>query len=395
LTCYFTKIHPFYPIINRTWFAEKYKYSFVPPLLLNAMCFVACYHCEPCTIHRAGFSSSLQAKEAFYKDAKKLFYEEQEGDLLVTLQSCILLSFYGGQPRSALNCRTWLAMAATIAEELGIHSSTNKTKMNEADKSLLKIIWWTLVTRDAMTTAFFGRPQKICDQRCDVDMLNFEDFLIVDEDPEGLMFGRRDLTNYHFLIELAKAMEILMKIFSTRYYPRSDPRPCMEEYKLLTEWKSDLPQCVDWDATPQTTTARYLAMTYHLLLIFIFRPRMEDSEQLESSSMETAIRSATEVAKLLAKVGRKNTLAIPQDMYVVLVTAMVILLTDFRQRKLEISKLHLQMCLMILTQAKGCWDHAWWLIDMFEQMLEDDDPEPTARATATGDDNFGFVSQIW
>lgn len=391
LTSYFETIHPFYPIINRTWFAEKYSFATVPPLLLNAVCFAACYHCDPSIIHRAKFESRLEAKRAFYRDAKRLYYEEQEEDLVVVLQASILLSFYSGEPRSAWNCRSWLAIAATIAEDLGIHSSTTNIRMNESDKSLFRLIWWSLVRRDVMTSSFLGRPQKICDQRCDVDMLTLDDFYAVDQDPENPIFGKRDITKYHFVIESSKALAILMKVFTARYYPGSDPQPSMKEHALLMDWKNNIPACVTWQSSPQSVASRYLGMMYHHLLMFIFRPRMIDSETSESCRMEDAVASATEVAKLVAKIGVKGTLDIPQDMYNVLVTAMGILLTDYRKQQSEISKLHLQMCMMILSQARDSWDHAWWLMDMFEQMLEGEQSEMAGRTPA---DDFDFFAHL-
>lgn len=396
VSSYFAIIHPFYPVINRRWFADRYFSNTVPQLLLNAVCFAACYHCDPATIHRAGFASRRDAKEAFYRDAKRLYYDEHEQDLVVILQACILLSFYGGQPRSAWNCRSWLAIAVTIAEDIGLHSFSTRTEVNENDRSQLKIIWWVLVIRDVMTSSFLGRPQKICDQRCDVDMITLDDFMEVDRDPESPIFGRREVSSYHFLIETSKALEILMKIFSARFYPRSDPRPSMDEYKQLIEWKQNLPDSVNWLKNPHGATSRYLGMIYHHLVIFVFRPRMVDSEQAELCSMDEAVGAATEIAKLVGKIGLKSTLDIPQDMYMVLVTAMGMLITDYRNNHSEVSKLHLQVCMMTLTQARESWDHAWWLMDMFEHMVEDEPrPEASGRRSPAVADNFDIMKSLF
>lgn len=378
---YFTVVHPFYPFINRRLFAEKFINNCVPPLLLNAVCFAACHHCEPAVFHRSGFGDRQEAKMAFYSEAKRLFDEDNEDDILVILQSAVLLSFYGGKPRRVWNNRSWLAIAVNIVEDMGGHRSTVRSCMNDTDKSQIRIIWWCLITRDIMTSLTLGRPQKICDLRCDADLLTLEDFDRIDKDPDGIIFGRADRAYHHLLIESAKANTLMMKVFSARYDPRSDPQLNMTEYEReLAEWKKNLPPCVNWNESPSSIPAIYMSMIYHHLVIFIFRPRMIDSEVIEDCSLEHSTRSATEIAGQLAKLAVKGTLSIPQDIYSIFVTAMVILIVDLRSNGSIVSKLQLQICMMTLNQAKESWDHAKWLVNMFGRMIEGESEQPASGA---------------
>jgi hypothetical protein len=402
LSSYFTKIHPFYPIINRRWFADKYMASNIPLLLLNSVCFAACYHCDQDIIIRAGFTTRANAKETFYREAKKVFDDEQEDDVVVILEAAVLLSFYGGKPRQVWNNRSWLAIAVTVAEDMGIHRSTLRSQMNEKDKSHLRIIWWCMVIRDIMTSLTLGRPQKICDLRCDVDLLTLKDFEI-DEDPENPIFGKKDPAMHHFLVEYAKANVLMMKIFSARYDPRSDPQPNMtDHYKELIDWRQKLPDCLDWKKNPSSFAAMYTSMIYHHLVIFIFRPRMVDSEIMELCSLEQAVKSSTEIASLVAKLGVRDTLVLPQDMYSIFVTAMVVLISDTKTNKSVVSKLQLQICMMTLKQSTESWDHASWLVRMFDRVLESepdssDTQTPTRESNVRADDMellrglFGYI----
>ncbi|CAN6674828.1 hypothetical protein TRVA0_067S00342 [Trichomonascus vanleenenianus] len=378
LRVYFHVIHPFYPIINRRWFAEKYALQAVPPVLMNAVCFAACYHCNSTAIHNAGFSYRQDAKKAFYEDAKRLFDDDTESDLVVVLQAAFLLSFHGGKPRRVWNNRAWLSVAVNIAEDLGMHRFTVRSSVDKFDKSHLRIIWWCMVMRDIMASITLGRPHKICEFRCDVDPLMVEDFELVDKDPDDTdLFGKSDPDYYHLLVEVCKANMLMWKVFSSRYYPRSDPRCNPVEYRdELAAWRQELPEIVDWAKRPKSLPAIYMAMIHHHLMIYIYRPRMIDSEVLEVCSLEESVQFANEIVSQVIKLASTELLAIPQDVYPLFVTAMAILIADFRSNQAVVSKLQLQICIMTLNQARESWDHASWLKSLFERMLEENTTSP-------------------
>ncbi|CAN6675166.1 hypothetical protein TRVA0_101S00144 [Trichomonascus vanleenenianus] len=379
LRAYFHIVHPFNPIINRRWFAQEYDSQTAPPALLNAMCFAACYHCDSSALYDAGFSCRHEAKKAFYEDTKRLFDEDQDPDLVILLQVALLLSFHGGKPRRVWNGRSWLAVAVNIAEDLGMHRSTMNSRVDELDKRHLRIIWWCMVMRDITTSITLGRPHKICDLRCDVDLLTIEDFEEVDRDPDNTdLFGKADTAYYHLLIGVCKGNILMWKVLGSRYDPRSDPRYNPSEYsKELLDLRKSLPECVDWSKRPTSLPALYMAMVYHHLMIYISRPRMIDSEILEVCSMEQSVRSANEIVSQVAKLAANEILAIPQDVYPLFVTAMAILIADYRSNHSVGSKLQLQICMMTLNQARDNWDHAVWLRSLFERMLEENETSGT------------------
>ncbi|CAN6674823.1 hypothetical protein TRVA0_067S00232 [Trichomonascus vanleenenianus] len=378
LRVYFHVIHPFYPIINRRWFAERYASQTVPPVLMNAVCFAACYHCDSSAIHNAGFSYRQDAKKAFYEDAKRLFDDDVEPDLVVVLQAAFLLSFHGGKPRRVWNNRAWVSVAVNIAEDLGMHRSTMRSSVDKFDKSHLRIIWWCMVMRDIMASITLGRPHKICELRCDVDPLMVEDFELVDKDPDDTdLFGKSDPDYYRLLVEVCKANMLMWKVFSSRYDPRSDPRYNPAEYRdELAAWRRELPEIVDWAKRPNSVPAIYMAMIHHHLMIYISRPRMIDSEVLEVCSLEESVQSANEIVSQVIKLASTELLAIPQDVYPLFVTAMAILIADYRSNQAVVSKLQLQICIMTLNQARESWDHASWLKSLFERMLEENTTSP-------------------
>lgn len=373
LTSYFQIVHPFYPVIARQWFCDKYFKNDIPPLLLNSVCFAACYHCPMSVIFQMGYPSREKAKEVFYLEAKRLFDEDQEDDIVVVLQAVILLSFYGGKTRRVWNSRSWLAIAITIAEEMGLHRLTSRIKMNEADKCHLKIIWWCIVFRDFFTSLSYGRPPKTHDPNADTELLTVEDF-DWDPDPDDPMFGRKDAFNCHFLVEYAKLNRFMGKVIQMRYCAYYDIRQSTLDklYDELTEWRQSLPPCLDWTINTTHNAARYTCMGFHHMCMFIYRPRSTDPDFIDK---RRAVESASAISTIVGKLGVDGTNHIPQDMFQIITVAVAILLSDFA--KSDVTNLQVQICLMILNQAKENWDHAQWIVSFFErlQLTQPDQPD--------------------
>lgn len=372
LASYFEIVHPYYPLIKRRWFAQKFQDHDVPPLLLNAVCFAACYHCEASVIFRTGYKTREDAKEAFYAEAKRLFDLDEEEDSVIVLQAAILLSFHGGKPRKVWGSRAWLAVAVTISEDLGLHRSTSRVKMNEEDRSHLRLLWWCIVVRDMMTSFTWGRPPRTMESRLDFDMLTLKDFE-TDEDPEDPIFGRRDPKLCEYMVWNAKINLIMMKVICVRYSPRLflDPTTSLNDlYAELLEWRRSLPPSLDWSVDPNSLTATYTCMTYHHVTIFIFRPMMQDLDVLEMCSLKRAVESASEIASLVGTLGVLEARRIPQDVYQVIATALGVLLSDVQSENSVISKFGLQICLMTLNQGKEHWDPGALLVKCFGRLQE-------------------------
>lgn len=377
LESYFTYIHPFYPIVDCKWFAKHYSADTVPALLLNAMCFAACYHCPISTVFSARFASLRAAKEAFYQYAKLALVTQGWPEPGVAIQTAILLSFQGaGTPGDVWNTGTWIGLAVSMAEDHGLHRSTLQANLNPKDKQLFKVIWWVLVFRDTMTSLTLGRPNKISMQDCDVDLLNLEDFNH-DFDPENgeTLFGRRDERKHEMLIEICKLNVLMGELTRIRFKPRDPEVNHTADIQIkLDAWRAALPARLDWCKSPQAEEAMYLNMLYQHLIIYMYRPRLADSEILEDFSLAKTIEAASEIAVIVGKLGMKNILAIPQDFYSVFVTAMVVLAVDIRSKAKQglpcLSSTQLQVCMLTMNQALDHWDQAPWVVKMFEKLQQ-------------------------
>lgn len=395
---YFENVHPFNPVVNRMWFANKYREGTLSHLLIHSVCFAACYHCPMSAIYEAEFSTRRQAKVSFYSKAKTLFDCNYEKDKLVAIQSCILLSFWGGKPNDVWNSRTWLGVAFSIAEDLGMHRSTENTDMHPADKSHFRIIWWCLCSHDILSSLTIGRPPKVTFERCDAEKLTLEDFAQADEDPGEPIFGFREIEQSFYHIEVSKLTMMLHQVFMARCDPRS-PRSAtlnQAQYDQLLAWQAELPPRIDWNTHRDSLFALCLRILYHNHVLYIFRPRTADSITEDDCSVEKSLVSASEIALAASKLSMMSMTKVPQHVYGSFVMSMVILAMDSRYNlssSPDASLMQLQICKMVLSQSEGNWDHSQWVLKVFDRLVEQsndeaDTPAQPSLSPMAANDNY-------
>uniref|UniRef100_A0A060T812 ARAD1C26070p n=1 Tax=Blastobotrys adeninivorans TaxID=409370 RepID=A0A060T812_BLAAD len=372
---YFANVHPFHPFINRPWFAALYKKGKLPWLLVHSVCFAACHHCPSSAISGAGFMTRAEAKMFFYTKAKLLFDNNHEQDKVLVIQACILLSFYTGGPQDIWDTRAWLAMAISICENLGMHRSLAHTNMSDSDKSHLKIIWWSIANRDILTSLTFGRPPKIHLERCDVEPLELWDFDHLDRDLSEPFLGTRQVSQYHYMIESTKLTQMMHHVFEARCDPRAPQSASINDsqYQQLESWRSLLPCEVDWDIAKDDRFAMCLRILYHHQVMYIYRPRTSDTANCEDCSLSKSLESAADIAMTASKLSMNSMMTVSQDVYPSFFMTLVILTMASRMRsegESQLAYMQLQMCKMVLSQCEGYWEHASWILKIFDRLTE-------------------------
>ncbi|PKS12593.1 hypothetical protein jhhlp_000801 [Lomentospora prolificans] len=93
LKSYFQWFHPCFSILDEldTW--NQYEDGTISHLLLQAMLFIGCLHCDEDYLQQAGLGSRRRAKYLFYNRAKDIYDVGYEEKRLVVIQSLFLLSF--------------------------------------------------------------------------------------------------------------------------------------------------------------------------------------------------------------------------------------------------------------------------------------------------------------
>ncbi|RMJ22930.1 hypothetical protein PHISP_06193 [Aspergillus sp. HF37] len=121
LKAYFTWFHPCFPILDRAATYESYVHRAVSPLLRQAMYFIGISLCTDAAFGGTGFDDRYQAKFLFYRRAKAIYDADLESNVIVKLQSLLLLSFWRGGPSEESDTRFWLSIAINLAQKRGVH----------------------------------------------------------------------------------------------------------------------------------------------------------------------------------------------------------------------------------------------------------------------------------
>jgi hypothetical protein len=176
--CYFERIHPLIPMINRTQFMRQYNDPANPPSLLlrQAILVAGSRACtNPGLLDERG--SSKLATATFYKRAKALFDANYEVDRVAAVQSAILMGWWlEGPDEVTSNVYYWTRVGVTVGQGIGLHRSVEKSGMPEMEKRVWKRIWWSLFVRDRSTAVAMGRPVMINLEDSDVPMITMDDF---------------------------------------------------------------------------------------------------------------------------------------------------------------------------------------------------------------------------
>jgi hypothetical protein len=144
---YFQYCYPWCPVLDKDSLSKDLKQS---SLLESALALVGS-HIQPPMIPHAGPASN-------YERARKLFYEDEEADLLTSLKSISL--FYWWSPRSPTIVHRhsswwWTSVVIRHAQQAGFHREPTLDRTCDArvDLGLRRRIWWT---------AFVGKNRHVC-----------------------------------------------------------------------------------------------------------------------------------------------------------------------------------------------------------------------------------------
>lgn len=121
MATFFEYSHPACPLFNRKEFMALSVGGRLSPLVLNAVLFMAVFHCPAPLLGAMGFPSRYIASLSFYRRAKILYDSGYERDGFATVQATILLSHYSGSPMEQKDTWHWLGIASAMAQSLGMH----------------------------------------------------------------------------------------------------------------------------------------------------------------------------------------------------------------------------------------------------------------------------------
>ncbi|EHY52126.1 Cutinase transcription factor 1 beta [Exophiala dermatitidis] len=366
--------YPLYSIVNKAEFLEQYQAGTIPWILLHAACLIGAAYCDLSVLKSAGFKTRQSARRFFYDKAKILYDVGYETNSVVLLQAIIILTFWGPDMKSYWNPCSWVGVAVTIAESLGIHRSMISSS-SLRDKGLLRRMWWAIAVRDAYCGTLLGRPFRVNMGHCDTPMLTIEDFSseqgqddVADETRLSILYQ----------IQLAKLSLILRHIINAQFNQGfSSTRQSLHE--MLDQWRSELPPAINWSDTGPSTSmfAESLKILFHHHMIYIYLARQDASTddstpRLDSGSTtceiaESAAQTISSTALTLMTKSMAHSM--PQEVFPAFFVAGVVFFRLIRRSSPLIAQLGqaaLDNCQIVLNEVRDCWDPAFWGLRIFE-----------------------------
>ncbi|KAH7135287.1 major facilitator superfamily domain-containing protein [Dendryphion nanum] len=167
---YFSYCYPWCPVLDRNTLSSEIARS---PLLANALA-LASSHIQPPMLPHDG-------PDAYYKRARKIFYEDEEADTLTTLKSLCLFYWWAPQSPSRVHRHSswwWTSVVIRHAQQMNIHRepSTEDANRMQLDLSLRRRIWWTAFARERLTALCQSKPAIIDPNDCSMSEPTLADF---------------------------------------------------------------------------------------------------------------------------------------------------------------------------------------------------------------------------
>lgn len=240
---YFSHIHTFLPIVNKTRFEThdmKSSNVLVQAVLAVAFRFASRH-----------FPKLFQKKSALYAETyfRKVMLRLQDSyrARLRHVQAALLMTLYLDMDETDVESMQWytLGKAIRMAQDIGLHRSCSNWNLPPSEIETRHRVFYGLYILDRLMSARAGKPLTILDRDFDTDLpVPYEVF--------DNATAKQGPSIYHSFISLIKLAEILGRILKALYAPKSkhsnsnanldDPTILAVFDRRLKNWKATLDQ---------------------------------------------------------------------------------------------------------------------------------------------------------
>lgn len=384
--CYFEKVHPIIPVINRAQFMRQYNDPINPPslLLFQSLLLAGSRVCHNPALKDATGSSEL-ATLTFYKRAKALYDANYELDRISLVQSTLLMGWWWENPEEVTkNVYYWTRVSISIAQGFGIHRSVENSKMSAMDKKMWKRIWWSLFVRDRSVAMALGRPAMINLDDCDVPMITEDD---LNEDEPGLPSPYpTNRVQVLFFINSVKLSEIIGYILRQQFSVGAERSRKQNKYPSISycdmamaSWMKNLPEELRFSVSDSRNYDFYRALLhsqYYTVLCLVHRTNVIDrrSEELTVKSKEypswgIAFQSAHMICLIAEQLKAFNDLEdCPAFMNYTLFSALIILLYQTESRSKAVAE-RAHVAIKSLVSSMETLGKTWLVARMIQKLF--------------------------
>ncbi|CAK7231356.1 hypothetical protein SBRCBS47491_007903 [Sporothrix bragantina] len=292
IDAYFSKVNPYFPVVDEADFRTRYADPNNQPalVLLHSVLLVGAH----VSSHSKAVHARHIVKAVLFRRAKCVFDMRHEHDRLHLVQAALLFTWHlqNGDTASS-NSFYWLGVACRIAYGIGMHRDLlqdplEPDRMPIQDRRLWRRIWWTLFQAEVLSALEHGRPSAIRKDDFDQEPLCAEDFREVN----GVINPKVQVA---FCLKQAELCDIALDIVNLSA-PGVQKR--RDAVSFLTKRTDELnAQLVRWMLTMAASTKTdafgevYLRLNYHTLVIHLYRlsasvsdTDLEDARRVGSSA---------------------------------------------------------------------------------------------------------------
>ncbi|EXJ88507.1 hypothetical protein A1O1_05437 [Capronia coronata CBS 617.96] len=315
IEAFFTKIHPYFPVMDEAEFRTRYADpNNQPPLLLFHAVLLAGAHVSE---HPRVIQARHVVKAVLFSRAKQVFDMRHENDRLHLVQAALLFTLHlqNGDTASA-NSWFWLGVACRIAIGLGMHRNIlhdppNPDRMPLADRRLWRRTWWTLFQAETMSALEHGRPPMIRLEDFDQDRLTMEDLI----ESDGAINTKIDL---EYCVRNIELCYIALEVMSL-----SAPRSAARQHNFdvstsnltsrLASWMLKESNASDGKSLNDSFCGLNLRLHYNMVVIHLYRvitdrPMLSGGRQFEEA-MKISTSAATTIISTLETIHAKKMMA--------------------------------------------------------------------------------------
>ncbi|APA08928.1 hypothetical protein sscle_04g036980 [Sclerotinia sclerotiorum 1980 UF-70] len=381
IDAYFKWVAPVIPIINKSWFMQRWHDLDNPPplLLMQAVLLAGSRVCTTSMLLDAS-GSPIPAATLFYKRAKALYDADYEEDRVIVVQALIHLGWYWEEPGVVTkNVFYWNGLATTIAQGFGMHRSPSGSRLSPADKRLWKRIWWTLYIRDQSVATALGRPAHINMEDSDIEMIREEDFADDHTEP-GVEIRVQFFLQY---VKICQIMdEILFQHYSLRSKKQGNDSVILQNCdQALNEWLQNCPRQIRWNPSSNNNFwSSYLCLVYHTTRCLLYRaylPSVKSSSELREKldvSQHAAFQSARAMTSIVEHMISRNELRhAPPFLIYSLLSALIMHIYELQiHSSFEITEARkrVSICMSALEKLSDIWLVAKMVQGLFESILK-------------------------
>ncbi|ETN40043.1 uncharacterized protein HMPREF1541_04318 [Cyphellophora europaea CBS 101466] len=295
---FFTKINPYFPVIDEAGFRAKYAEAEnkLPLLLFHAVLLVG----ARVSRHPRAVQARHVIGAVLFSRAKQVFDMRHENDRMHLVQAALLFSWHLQDGDNAgANSWYWLGVACRIAFGLGMHRNVlrdplGQERMPLTDRRIWRRVWWTLFQAETMSALEHGRPPMIRLEDFDQEPLILEDFT----ETNGAINEKIDFEYCRRNIELC---DIALRIMSL-----SAPRSLAREQGIgdttsslktrLVSWMLDAAPAENDQASESTFAELNLQLHYNAVVIHLYRVIMDQTTSPSDGYDNEAMRISTSAA---------------------------------------------------------------------------------------------------